>query len=326
MMNHRTRIEATISKAEVDRPAISLWRHFPVDDQDSTRLARSVIELQRTYDFDLVKITPASSFCIKDWGARDEWQGAAEGTREYTQRVIQRPSDWEKLVPLDPRKGYLSEQLDCMRMIVQELGSDVPVIQTIFNPLSQAKNLVGNDNLAVHMRKYPEQLAIGLKTIAESIQRFLEASQTTGIDGIFYAVQHAQYGLYSEEEYEQFGTEFDQQALEPIGRYPINMLHLHGKEVMFDRFLDYPFQIINWHDREAPPSLAEASEKYPGALCGGLRRHETMVLGTPQEVKEEAQDAIQQTGGRGLILGTGCVMPTIVPWGNIHAARNSVEV
>lgn len=326
MMNHRTRIEATISKAEVDRPAISLWRHFPVDDQDSTRLARSVIELQRTYDFDLVKITPASSFCIKDWGARDEWQGAAEGTREYTQRVIQRPSDWEKLVPLDPRKGYLSEQLDCMRMIVQELGSDVPVIQTIFNPLSQAKNLVGNDNLAVHMRKYPEQLAIGLKTIAESIQRFLEASHTTGIDGIFYAVQHAQYGLYSEEEYEQFGTEFDQQALETIGRYPINMLHLHGKEVMFDRFLNYPFQIINWHDREAPPSLAEASEKYPGALCGGLRRHETMVLGTPQEVKEEAQDAIQQTGGRGLILGTGCVMPTIVPWGNIHAARNSVEV
>ena len=95
---------------------------------------------------------------------------------------------------------------------------------------------------------------------------------------------------------------------------------------MFDRFLDYPFGIINWHDRESPPSLAEAQQKFSGALCGGLRRHETMVLGTPDLVKAEAQDAIQATGGRGLILGTGCVMPTIVPRANIFAARQSVEV
>jgi hypothetical protein len=51
-----------------------------------------------------------------------------------------------------------------------------------------------------------------------------------------------------------------------------------------------------------------------------------MVLGTPDLVKAEALDAIQATGGRGLILGTGCVMPTIVPRANIFAARQSVEV
>jgi len=325
-MNHRERIEATIAKTEADRPAIALWRHFPVDDQDPTSLAHSVVDLQRSFDFDLVKITPASSFCIKDWGAEDEWRGAVEGTREYTHRVIQQPSDWEKLTPLDPGKGYLAAQLECMRLIVDELGADVPVIQTVFSPLSQAKNLVGKGNLAVHVRKYPGELKAGLQTIAESIQRFLEASQATGIDGIFYAVQHAQYGLYSEQEYGQFGTVFDQQALEPIHQYKINMLHLHGQEVMFDRFLDYPFGIINWHDRESPPSLADAQQKFSGALCGGLRRQETMVLGTPEQVKAEAQDAIQQTSGRGLILGTGCVMPTIVPRGNVLAARQSVEV
>ena len=325
-MDHRERISATIAKEKVDRPAISLWRHFPVDDQDPSILAQSVIDLQRTFDFDLVKITPASSFCIKDWGARDEWHGAVEGTREYSHRVIQHPSDWEKLTPLDPGKGFLSAQQDCMRMIVSELGAEVPVIQTVFSPLSQAKNLVGKDNLAVHVRKYPEQLKVGLQTIAESIQRFLEAIRSTGVDGIFYAVQHAQYGLYSEQEYNEFGMVFDQYALEPIQEFKINMLHLHGKEVMFDRFLDYPFGIINWHDRESAPSLAEAQQKYSGALCGGLRRQETMVLGTPEEVRAEAQDAIQQTGGRGLVLGTGCVMPTIVPRANIFAARQSVEV
>jgi len=325
-MNHRERVAATITNEEVDRPAVALWRHFPVDDQDPSSLAHAVIDLQRSYDFDLVKITPASSYCTRDWGSVDEWRGAAEGTREYMQRVIQKPGDWEKLTPLDPNQGNLYGQLECMRMIVKELSADVPVIQTVFSPLSQAKNLVGADNLTVHVRKYPEELKTGLKIIAESIQRFLEAGLQTGVDGIFYAVQHAQYGLFSEQEYDEFGTGFDQQALEPVRHYKTNMLHLHGRDVMFDRFLDYPFGIINWHDRESPPSLSEARQKFSGALCGGLRRQETMVLGSPEQVKAEARDAIQQTGGRGLILGTGCVMPTIVPRGNIIAARQSVEV
>lgn len=325
-MDHRERIEACIANEEVDRPAVALWRHFPVDDQYPESLAHAVIDLQRSYDFDLVKITPASSFCIKDWGSQDEWRGAVEGTREYTHRVIKHPDDWGKLSPLDPNHGYLGAQLDCMSMIVDELSAEVPIIQTVFNPLSQAKNLVGGDNLAIHLRRFPQELKAGLKTIAESIQRFIEASVQTGVDGIFYAVQHAQYGLFSEQEYDEFGIAYDRLSLEPLQDFRVNMLHLHGNQVMFDRFVEYPFGIINWHDRESPPTLAEARKQFPGALCGGLRRQKTMVLGTPEQVKAEALDAIQQTGGRGLILGTGCVMPTIVPRSNIIAARRSVEV
>jgi uroporphyrinogen decarboxylase len=324
-MNHHERIEASIANEAVDRPAIALWRHFPVDDQSPASLAEATIDFQRAYDFDLVKVTPASSFCVKDWGAEDEWQGASEGTREYSRRVIQDPTDWESLSVLDPNKGYLGAQLDCLRMIVNEIGDDIPVIQTVFSPLAQAKNLVGADKLSVHLRRYPQELEAGLDTIAESIQRFVEAAIETGVSGIFYAVQHAQYGLLAEEEYEFFGRPFDMQALEPAQEFKFNMLHLHGEQVMFDRFLDYPVAIINWHDRETPPSLAEARDKFSGALCGGLRRQETMVLGTPEQVKDEAEEAFQQSGGRGLILGTGCVMPTIVPRGNIIAARKSVE-
>jgi uroporphyrinogen decarboxylase len=324
-MNHRKRIEACIADEAVDRPAVALWRHFPVDDQSPTNLAKATIDFQQSYDFDLVKVTPASSFCIKDWGAQDEWRGASEGTREYTHRVIQHPADWEQLTILDPKKGYLAAQLDCLRMIVGELGDEVPVIQTVFNPLAQAKNLVGAENLSVHLRRYPQELKTGLRIIAESIQRFIEAVKQAGAEGIFYAVQHAQYSLLSEDEYEDFGRSFDMIALEPAQELKCNMLHLHGKQVMFDRFLDYPIAIINWHDRETPPSLSEARKIFSGALCGGFRRQETMVLGTPEQIKAEADDAFQQSGGQGLILGTGCVMPTIVPRGNIIAARKSVE-
>ncbi len=82
-MNHRARIEACLSGAPMDRPPVALWRHFPVDDQSPATLAAATANFQRTYDFDLVKVTPSSSFCLRDWGIKDEWRGAPEGTREY---------------------------------------------------------------------------------------------------------------------------------------------------------------------------------------------------------------------------------------------------
>ena len=104
------------------------------------------------------------------------------------------------------------------------------------------------------------------------------------------------------------------------------MLHIHGENVMFDAVADYPVQAVNWHDRETPPSLREALIRFPGALVGGLNRRGTMVGGTPDDVRREAQDALEQTGGRRFILGTGCVLFLTTPVGNIRAVREVVGV
>lgn len=325
-LTHRQRLELVLAGETPDRPPVALWRHFPVDDQTPQALAEAVIDFQQTYDFDLVKVTPASSYCLKDWGVEDEWRGAVEGTRDYTRRVIQQPEDWERLPVLDPHRGHLKDMLDCLRIITVRLGDDTPVIQTIFNPLSQAKNLVGGDDLMVQMRRYPDAVRQGLETIVESTQRFIEAAMDTGIAGIFFAVQHAQYGILSEGEYASFGREFDLPVLESAHELWLNVLHLHGEQVMFEQLKDYPVQVINWHDRDTPPSLAEAQGQFAGAVCGGLKRFDTMVLGTPERVEAEAREAMQATGGRRFILGTGCVLPTIAPRGNVLAARGSVDV
>jgi uroporphyrinogen decarboxylase len=326
MTSHRQRLEACLNQTPVDRAPVALWRHFPVDDQTPEGLAAATLAFQKTFDFDLVKVTPESSFCLKDWGARDEWRGSTEGTRDYTHHVIQHPEDWARLPVLDPTSGYLADQLTCLRLLVKELGPDTPAIQTIFNPLSQAKNLVGGADLLVHIRRFPDALHSGLKTITETTLRFIEAAIQTGISGVFYAVQHAQYGLLSEEEFLEFGRPYDLELLAPAKELWLNMLHLHGTEVMFDQVTDYPVSIINWHDRETSPSLAEAQARYPGVVCGGLRREETMVLGSPAQVRAEAYDALQATQAKRFILGTGCVLPITAPYGNILAARRSVEL
>jgi uroporphyrinogen decarboxylase len=85
------------------------------------------------------------------------------------------------------------------------------VIQTIFNPLPGRIWLVG--------RCWFTCAAIGQCTpvckLLLKTRRFTEAALETGISGIFYAVQHAQFGLLSRQEYQQFGRAYDLQVLEP---------------------------------------------------------------------------------------------------------------
>lgn len=319
-MTHRARIEKCLQGELPDRTPIALWRHFPVDDQTPDGLARAILEFQALFDFDLVKVTPSSSFCLKDWGVEDEWRGNPEGTRQYISRVINSPDDWFKLPILDPYKGALGDQLTCLKIIIDQLGPDLPVLQTIFSPLAQAKNLVGGEMLLVHLRQYPEAVLAGLSTIADTTCRFIDAANKTGITGIFYAVQHANYQLLSESEYIQFGRKFDLEVLGLTGGNWLNILHLHGANVMFKLFKGYPVQVMNWHDRETFPSLAEGKNIFPGIVCGGLQRDQTMELGTPEHVHSEACDAIQETEGKRFILGTGCVLQITTPRANIKAA------
>lgn len=323
--SHRERLETTLGSQQPDRAPVALWRHFPVDDQTPGGLAAAISAFQRQFDFDLIKVTPSSSFCLYDWGVKDRWAGNPEGTREYLQPVIQRPEDWATLTPLNPSRGHLRDQIQCLQLLAHEFTPHTPLLQTIFSPLSQAKNLVGKANLAVHLRRYPDALHAGLERITETTIRFLEACKPTGIAGVFYAVQHAQHGILSVDEYNIFGRAYDLRILEAAQDLWLNMLHLHGEEVMFEELATYPVQVINWHDRQTQPDLARAQQLFPGVVCGGLRQWETMVLGTPDQVRQEAEDALRATGGRRFILGTGCVLPTTAPYGNILTARKAVE-
>jgi len=323
-LTHRQRLESVVAFTKPDRTPVALWRHFPVDDQTPDSLAAATAHFQRTFDFDLIKVTPASSFCLKDLGCRDEWQGNPEGTRTYTRTAIHHPEDWRKLKVLDPRKGHLGQQLECLNLLIKEFSDSTPILQSIFNPLSQAKNLAGSSQLMVHLHKYPEAVEAGLKIITLNTLGFIEELLKTGIDGIFYAIQHAQYELLTETEFARFSIPYDQQILAAVKPLWLNMAHLHGENVMFDTVANYPVQVLNWHDRHTQPDLAAASTRYSGIVCGGLSRVETMVLGTPADVNKEARKAFNDMGGKNLILGTGCVVPVTAPYGNYMAARRFV--
>lgn len=324
-LSKRERLEKTIAGEKTDRVPVALWRHWPGDDQRPADLVRAVVDFQHQWDWDFVKVTPASSYCITDYGVQDQWVGHIEGIREYTRRAVNRSLDWTNLRKLDPLKGGLGQQVETARLLSETFKGDVPFIQTIFSPLSQAKNIAGGDLMIEHMRMAPERFKEGLDIITENIIRFMDSLRKTNVAGIFYAIQHATYTKLTRAEYEEFGRPYDLRILNALQpNWWFNMIHLHGTLPMLDVVVDYPVQAINWHDRESDPTIEAGKQQFSRAVCGGLGRFDVYTQ-TPTTIQQQARDAIKATNAERLILSTGCVIMTNTPLSHIRAVREIVE-
>jgi uroporphyrinogen decarboxylase len=309
--------------APLDRPPVALWRHFPQDDARAESLAAAHLRFFKTYDWDFLKVTPASGYYGDDWGLHASYRPHREGTRHYTDRPIKKPADWARLKSLDVTTGVYGRELHALRLIRQQLSEDV-ILSTIFSPLTIARTLCGEQALLRYLREDAETLHQGLATITEVTQRFAVETLNAGADGVFFATQCATMDYLTEEEYEVFGRPYDLQALDAAALAEMRVLHLHGPNVMFDLLTDYPVEAIHWHDRHTAPTLAEARERYSGGLAGGIDQ-ETLAGGTPETVAAQVRDAVAQTGGTRLIVSTGCVAFVDTPEANLRAVRAAAE-
>jgi len=318
-MTHRERIEAAVHADRPDRVPVALWRHFPGEDQKAERLAASHVAFYRAYDVDLLKVTPASGYYGDDWGLRAGYKPNREGVRSVTDRPVKRTADWARLKRLDPSQGILGRETHTIRLIAEAVGGEVPVLETVFSPLSIARTLAGDQAAVRYLREDSEALHQGLEIIAEVTAAFVRHVLAAGADGVFFSTQMATTDLLTREEYEEFGRPYDLRVLEAAGG-GLTFLHIHGVHVMFDLFTDYPVQIINWHARETEPGIADARARVATCLACGLDAWNTLAKAGPEQVAAEVRDAIAQTGGRGHIVTTGCVMPVDTPEANVRAA------
>jgi uroporphyrinogen decarboxylase len=60
-------------------------------------------------------------------------------------------------------------------------------------------------------------------------------------------------------------------------------------------------------------------------VVGGLGEGHTLLAGPLDAVTVEVRDAIAQTGGRGVILGPGCVLPLATPEEHLRAVIAAVR-
>src|SRR5207245_11125361 len=150
-----------------DRVPIAFWRHFPGDDQRAESLAAAHVNFQKKYQWDVLKVTPASGYYGDDWGLRAGYKANREGTRQYTDRPVKKPADWSRLKPLDVTAGVYGRELHALRLIRDALPEPL-IVSTVFSPLTIAGTLSGPEASLRHVPAHPADLhrALALTTDA----------------------------------------------------------------------------------------------------------------------------------------------------------------
>jgi uroporphyrinogen decarboxylase len=324
-MSHRQRLQAALAGQETDRVPVAFWRHWPGDDQRAQSLVDVALEYQHHFDLDFIKLPVSPAYTVADYGVKTEYRGSLIGDRDFTGYVIKKIGDWDRVTPLDVHQGSYGRHLEAVRHIVKRKAPDVPLIVTIFNPLSVAAYMAGDEICLSHLRAHNERVVPALQAIAETTARFVRAALAEGADGIFLSTRFASSELMPEREYLRFAREGDLVVLQAAQSGWLNILHLHGPHPQLAQLSGYPVQIINWHDRTTEFDLGAAAGLFPGLLMGGIEQYHTLRFGTPEQVVAQAHDAIRVMQGRRLVLAPGCTYNLDVPQSNLLALRRSVD-
>jgi uroporphyrinogen decarboxylase len=281
---------------------------------------------QRRWDLDFIKVMSSGVYCVEDWGCRVAYTGSPNGAKQCTEHAVKTVADWARIRPLAPDAGALGRELEALRLIAEGRTEDVPVLPTVFSPLTIARKLAG-DRVVADLRSTPRAVLPALEAITETVVRYQDAVIAAGADGVFFATQAGSHDVIAKDDWAQFGLLYARRALDSLtGKSAFTLLHVHGKGIYFDEMASsLPVHAINWHDRLGSPSLSEAQRRFTGALVGGLDEGHTLRAGPVSAVAAEVEDAIRQTAGRGIIVAPGCVLPLDVPDAHLEAVVGAVK-
>jgi uroporphyrinogen decarboxylase len=310
-----------------DRPPIGAWGHTFRQEWSPQELAAITVERARRYGWDFIKFQPRASFFAEAFGSVYHPSGHSLRAPILIKPAVPDLEAWSSVELVNPKA--FDDQVEAIGRVTRELGPDVPVIQTVFSPITVGGYLVGKNQSRIvrELRKHPELVAPALDKVAKALVDLTRRSVEAGAAGIFYAISgYAGRKVMPENVYRDLVLPYDLAVLNALPKEAwFNVLHLCGSNLNFALARDLPTQAVSWSiHNQGNPSLAEGREIAGRAVMGGLSQRATLVYGPPPKIEAEARAAVEETGGRGLIVAPGCSVPPRVSENNLAAFASSL--
>lgn len=335
-MNAYERLRAMVAGRPVDRPGVTAWRHFFLEDRNVADNVKRHVAFQEQNSWDLIKVMANGVHIQEQFGADITWSRHADEFPVTNRRFLNSPKAFRSLRPAGVESGALAREAEVARRLVDRYQGRVPVLATVFSPATCALELYcGWQNpwpFAELARDYGDDLEAAMPALTETTARLVEAYVAAGVDGIFFASQVMNDTLLTPELYERFGTPWDLAALAPArGRTWFNMLHVHGQgHLFFDAAGRYPVEALNWEDLGSDVSLADAAARFPGkVLVGGIDRtgdfRETDRDALARRMAQRVKAAAGAVPSGRLIIAPGCALDTAIPEYRYNTLKEAVE-
>ena len=308
-MTKKERIKAIAEGKKADKIPYSFWSHLPMIDLDPVALTEKTYEFYKKYDRDYIKTMNNGMYAIEDFGCEIDYSEIETGS---VSKVVKTPihcvEDWYNLKPTSIYSGSLARELKHLSLLLKKVqNEDVPVVFTVFSPLTTANKLSGNTLKKYIEDGHKEAVHRALKVITETTCELVKAVMDLGADGIFFATQNSNYDFMTEEEYREFGVKYDMDVLSTAKNGWMNVLHAHGNNIMVNILKDYPVTFFNWHAWETAPEVSDAYEITGKCLMGGLNRTDITKCNR-ENIRTQIRECCRITEGKHLLLTPGCVI------------------
>ncbi len=326
-MEKLERVAAALRGEAPDRPPYSFWTHLPGLDLEPERVAEATAAFCARYDLDFIKTMPNGMYPVEDWGCICDYSDIEQGgVARVAQPAVTSIEDWDRLEAIDVTSGSYGRELDHFALVVDRVGPSIPVLATVFSPLTIAAKL-SNSAYRKHLACNPEVVARGLEVITHVTCEFAREAVARGCAGVFLATQEASHTLLDEVSYRTFGEPFDIRVVEAAAQAGgwFNVIHMHGDRVMFDLLAQYDVAALNWHVGETEPSIrGYRASGGTRPILGGLQRHH-LTRRDHEAVRGDIERAMVETGGKGLLLAPACVIRHPVDDITLSFAANAIK-
>ncbi|MDR2103205.1 MAG: hypothetical protein LBP42_03770 [Treponema sp.] len=292
-MTKRERIEAVFRNEKADMVPAGFWYHYK-SSWDVSQMTEAHLKTFRETDADIMKV-------MQDYIA----------PLEMTVRV---PADWKKVKFPGTSSPVYQGLADVLKGILDNLGGDVMVFQTLFGAFKNAVFAYGDALVMAHAKEAPDLVAPAIYGIAESLCEWAEGFMEIGATGIFYAAQFSEPGRFTRQEWDKLVRPGDLAVMDAAEkRGGRNILHICGEpEYQFKTnpgwYTDYPGAIVNWSVKDTGLSLARGRELFRKPILGGMNNKGNILNGSAEAIAAEVRGIIQDAGEQGFMLGADCTI------------------
>lgn len=302
-MNRFERLKKVLHSQPVDHVPASFWFHFPPDKVAGHAMAQAHLDYYHQAGQDYLKVMDDNGYALVGVDR------------------IQSAEDWGKLRPALLSSRPYQEQLDGLKEILDAVGSEVPVITTVFNPFATAafdRNGAldytvdpGFARFTAELRAAPQAVESALHAIADSLASFARACIEAGAAGLYFSTNGSERDRFTPEEFERWIKPGDLAVLEAAreaGAW-FNLLHICGSGLRLESYRGYPAHAFNWAVQKDNLSVAEGHTLFGMPVIGGMDERGILVDGSKEEIQAEVERVLDAAGKTGFMLGAGCTLP-----------------
>ena len=293
-MNKIERVETVLQGGKPDKIPAGFWFHYDKN-MDTRQMTEAHLKTYRETGVDIMKVM-----------------------QDYTCKLdipVSHPEDWKKVKFPGISSPVFQKLLDVLKRILDNIGGESFVFQTMFSPFKNAVMSYGDSLVMAHAKADPRALSAAVRGIAEVLSEWAVAFIEAGADGLYYSAQFSEPGRFSKEEWEGLVKPGDLALLKAAeqkgGR---NILHICGEpDYQFrtnpEWFATYPAAIVNWSVKDTGVSLKQGRELFKKPILGGMDNKGNILNGSDESIGNEVRSVIGSLGtAEGFMLGADCTI------------------